>query len=805
MRWVGFGALALCVVGVVCGVEAADQDDFLTRFWKEQRQTQRPQMLGSSPDTKVLTGLEFGTTTHELLAKAAPDECFTEIGGPRTAPPCTGESQPKVNGGYVWSMVDVGSDVWFGTVANTQCIIMSTLISQALPGVISPHETTAWVCEFGDDVYDPFDDQRPPKIYLYDTAADVLVDKTGDLDAAGTALLQDVIGLRAAGTADDVVLLAGPTVDADVHIFAFETDGTYIGAAEVGWTDIRRFANLGDALYLGVGLPEALPTPAGGAVLRWTGNVASPFQFTPVTALLGEPVAELIAHEGRLAAGTWGNPQVMYATNQTSGIWISPDPGADGILSPADGAWAKIWQVGDYDPDPLTSIVTGIGAMASYGGNLHWGTVNPPLLTTAAHVGFYQTFYSDISSADALEEFMLAAFLGTHRATSFWAGADVTGTPAIEMLYGLPLLPVFTPDVVGPDPIVEDYWQIVDTGWEAAWGISGFGNLLNCYTWSAAVNNGRLWVGTMDWTFLLTNAGATLFEAFLQSQNITFEELIEEIVTATGTPEFLAAFIAALADAEELTTTAGADLLYFPFPDAPAFPESLGGIDNYTSYGVRNLLSVGGNVYAGMANPMNLLTDTTDDVPEGGWELIRLEDKPLNTIAGPVSNVFLDDGTQVTLCNVTDPGYTVGVWLPTPGLEFVIETPRWAVPSDRVLLIGTSANAGPCSSDTIASVCIPITEETDRLYQLQIVDDPDLGPVPGWVDITTGVNGNRVCGDINFAYQSLMWELGYAGYLGMVTVMAQGNIPVPATTPWGQFVLVALMAAAALFYLRTRM
>jgi hypothetical protein len=102
-------------------------------------------------------------------------------------------------------------------------------------------------------------------------------------------------------------------------------------------------------------------------------------------------------------------------------------------------------------------------------------------------------------------------------------------------------------------------------------------------------------------------------------------------------------------------------------------------------------------------------------------------------------------------------------------------------------------------------VCIPITEETDRLYQLQLVDDPDLGSVPGWVDITTGVNGNRVCGDINIAYQPLMWELGYAGYLGMVTVMAQGHIPVPATTPWGQLVFVALMAAAALFVLRTRM
>jgi len=189
MRCARFGAFALCVFLVALGVEASDQDDVLTHFWKEQRQSQQPQTMGSAPGTKEMTGVEFGTTARELLAKASPDECYTEIGGPRTAPPCTGDSQPKVNQGYVWSMVDVGSDVWFGTVANTQCIIMSTLIDQALPGAIGPVETNSWVCEFGGGSYDPFDDQRPPKIYLYDTAADVLIDKTGDLDAAGTALL----------------------------------------------------------------------------------------------------------------------------------------------------------------------------------------------------------------------------------------------------------------------------------------------------------------------------------------------------------------------------------------------------------------------------------------------------------------------------------------------------------------------------------------------------------------------------------------------------------------------------------------
>ena len=55
----------------------------------------------------------------------------------------------------------------------------------------------------------------------------------------------------------------------------------------------------------------------------------------------------------------------------------------------------------------------------------------------------------------------------------------------------------------------------------------------------------------------------------------------------------------------------------------PAKPVSLSGVGNYTSYGVRTMVS-DDFLYLGMANPMNLLTDPSDDVPEGGWELIKL-------------------------------------------------------------------------------------------------------------------------------------------------------------------------------------
>jgi hypothetical protein len=49
------------------------------------------------------------------------------------------------------------------------------------------------------------------------------------------------------------------------------------------------------------------------------------------------------------------------------------------------------------------------------------------------------------------------------------------------------------------------------------------------------------------------------------------------------------------------------------------------GLGNYLNYGIRSMTTDHRSaLYLGMANPMNLRTDKSDDVPEGGWELIRL-------------------------------------------------------------------------------------------------------------------------------------------------------------------------------------
>jgi hypothetical protein len=69
----------------------------------------------------------------------------------------------------------------------------------------------------------------------------------------------------------------------------------------------------------------------------------------------------------------------------------------------------------------------------------------------------------------------------------------------------------------------------------------------------------------------------------------------------------------------------GADLWTFSSRPAPATPASRSGVGNFTNYGVRTIVATPDALYLGTANPMNLLTDPSDSVPEGGWELIRLE------------------------------------------------------------------------------------------------------------------------------------------------------------------------------------
>jgi hypothetical protein len=560
---------------------------------------------------------------HELLAKAPPDECFNGIGLPYPAGPPCAQGQPKVNQAYVWSLAQADNRLWFGTGANVNCIVTGTTL--ALP---APRITDDYVCEFAESQVVKQNptmpvgagDHRQPRVYLYDLASGALTEKTAAITGASTddlSRLRRTLGLRAGGTHQGVVLLAGPALGATVSMFAFDTaTGEYLGSTNfTKYGNIRHFLVADDVLYAGVGVgPNGRD---GGYILRWAGDRTDPFNFVEVGKLPAQ-VADLEYHDGRVFVSTWsaaggsssapgGRPDpdsapvhigvvpAGQADPRIAGVWMSPalTAGAPGLTPDDADQWSQVWSAASYEPDPVIAGSYGLGALASYGGYLYWGTMHVPMKSTAMVAEAYPP--ADETEARATME-------RSQRAVSIFRGRRFgTALANTELLYGQAVLPAYNPAAnygVGA-------WQLARTGYRPKYGRMGFGNIYTNYTWTMAVSDGRLFVGTMDWSFLakdlLPQAAAEMgFRGAATG-------LSDELNPITIDPQLY-----------------GGDLWMFDSTRTGATAVDTQGLGNYLNYGFRTMVADGPALYLGMANPMNLRTDPTDDVPEGGWELIRL-------------------------------------------------------------------------------------------------------------------------------------------------------------------------------------
>ena len=105
----------------------------------------------------------------EVLAKASPDECFYGAGSNNNQYPlpgsCEEPGQLKTNEAYVWGLTKYGDNLFFGTAANVQCLVM-----QGYLGMTEPIVTDDYVCEFCEGPGLPLGDIRPPSMYMYNQA-----------------------------------------------------------------------------------------------------------------------------------------------------------------------------------------------------------------------------------------------------------------------------------------------------------------------------------------------------------------------------------------------------------------------------------------------------------------------------------------------------------------------------------------------------------------------------------------------------------------------------------------------------------
>jgi len=421
------------------------------------------------------------------------------------------------------------------------------------------------------------------------------VNKSAEIVAKGpddALRLSHTVGLRAAGTFGNVVLFGGPALEDTLNMFAFDaTTKAYLGSFNFpNYGNIRTFLVAQNALYLGVGI--GTNGSAGGAVLRWAGSTTDPFTFTTV-ATLPVQAADLTVYGDRIAATSWPATKPTSA-QMIAGLWISPNL-ADGEpgLNPEDaGKWTQVWNALQYEPDKVVAATYGGGGIAAFGGYVYWGTMHVPMKSSIAEANKYPPVDSAAAKAQTIN---------AQRAISVWRGKDLgLPTQKIELLYGETSLPAYDPTTAT--------WSNKSTNYTPLYGKSGFGSQFNNYTWRMTVIDNKLFVGTMDWSYL-----------------------VKDLLAMGKTAPVNAAAKKALTDPVNWGSTQikpsqfGGDLWMFPTSDAKAQAVNTRGLGNYLNYGIRNMIPNGtGGLYLGMANPMNLRTDTKDARPEGGWELLEM-------------------------------------------------------------------------------------------------------------------------------------------------------------------------------------
>jgi len=524
-------------------------------------------------------------TDNQLLWQVAPDECFNGIGVdyPPINPDGTcSQGQPKANQSYIWSLVEAKGRLWFGTMANTACVLNGVR-------AVTPILDDTYVCEYGMSEYartypsltDIQGDWRPPRIYSWDLASHTLTEREVD-----SPLLQTTLGLRSAGAVGDYVFLAGASRLGDaVNFFAYNADtGKYLGACtRDDYNYVRGSALVDGVLYLGVG------SLTHGAILRWNGpapSLATGYdycnQFVEVGRITAN-VANITRYVGadgkdRLAITTVpirasGDGSIAARAGAPpadgNGVWVSPPIPEGGLTPDQANAWRQAWSPLQYDPDPVVSRYGySIGAIKQFDGWVYWGTIhNQNSMALTIEQTCTKPFCFGVP-ANPREQRALND--GVYRSTSLWRGRNLEDprTREIQLLYGESQLPVCcaSAKTFGMQP----------TGWTPLYGPSGYGNRGNEYTWTMAVFDGHLFIGTYDASIL---------------QGSSSEE------------EY------------------GADLWRIDSSDSPAVNEDYSGLGDFRNYGIRALhaLDDGSGVVAGMANPANL-------APGGGWELRLLKE-----------------------------------------------------------------------------------------------------------------------------------------------------------------------------------
>jgi hypothetical protein len=628
----------------------------------------------------------------EVLAHAWPDEYFYGIGSTSnlylpegiadpTVTPCPSGSVAKVNQSYVWGLGKSGDDIYFGTLANGNLLVMAVYLDTGGTNDQDSGTSYAQVQEGEASYYGQQhggkQDWRPPQLHRYNLATRALELLDPGLPLSAQAALETLGGIRAGGAATTnaynshrMVMLAGPPLDHNaggVGFFLFDATTTQFVGSTINrnYNNIRRMVSVNGDLYFGVQRTNTLD----GAVVRWVNNprlAGWPFVFQEV-GTLDQMGADICVHEGRLFCTTWPgyveapleelvalDPAEMY--RRAPGLWMSPVVPAAGLTTAHRTQWQKVWSIANYEPDQVIALTMGGGALASFDGYLYFGTMQVPgtgqigyqfmyglpvrpqrpstnglvtaeeWLTYTNQMREYrsaQTNYNRANSAIYTNVVRPAAiFRGRNfRAPTTYQGTILNLGGDFELLYGDSRLPVFV-----PPPVANDYFN----------------------TYYAPTN----WIWTTNKMGQTPAMGAAGFGSRENVYTWSMEVFRNALFVGTfdgSLPRNRSQFGTAATNA---AVTYGSDLYRLHSSQASRFsPVSLNGLGNICNYGFRTMASDAAGLYIGTANPRNLLPNPTNSPSYGGWELLKLTRQP--TVPFDATGDFLADTAWMTAAGTT--------------------------------------------------------------------------------------------------------------------------------------------------------
>ncbi len=514
------------------------------------------------------------------------------------------------NGGYAWGVTTHGDEIWYGAFMNGWCLWLQ--FAGVPPQTADNTHLYNYVSEKNAcDIREP---NRPLVIQVFNT-------KTGTLevyqstDARFARDMKGIIAIRAAGTVGGTVFItallgresfvaAGDLKGDDSYFFSgvrvLAVDAVtrkYLGSVTMSDLNEARKMNVighadgSEGLYLG-----ASSRSGKSYLLRWTGSAANPFParsgneypgFEVVIdntghGLIGELTAISDASgRQRLVASTWSS---WPSVNKAGGLYMSTPMPAGGFRKASGTRTLQaIMTLDQYDPDAVIGPTWGGGSLSAFGKYVYWGTMTIGTASAGAYAAVNRTVGTTPASRDGIARasFARAAHL-------FRADISDPDKPRIELLFGNEYYPVldaqsgewtYKRNLLGLKPLL---------------GKAGFGYGTNNYTWESKVFEGRLFVGTMDYSGGLVD--------YVEHSKDGGDYQIH----------------ANYRIAKEQGFIPGGDMLVFENHVDQPIVITRSGLGNEDNNGFRNFVVANGTLYAGTSSEANI-------GPTAGYSFHRLE------------------------------------------------------------------------------------------------------------------------------------------------------------------------------------